>query len=64
MKFAAWGIAALASNVAAPSFAGSVTSYISRVYVRQHDGLVYFDTVGPITNRAAYGLSNNNLGHS
>ena len=59
MKLAALGLVALASIVAAPSHAGSVTSFVTRVYVRQHDGLVYFDTTGPINNRAACGLSNN-----
>ncbi|MDF4003052.1 hypothetical protein P3W33_06490 [Luteibacter sp. PPL552] len=59
MKIVILSFAVLASALTAPAFAGSVSSYISRIYVRQHDGLVYFDTTGPITNRASCGLSNN-----
>jgi len=53
------GMTACGMIAAAPSFAGNVTSTIVAVYARQNDGLVYFDTKGPITNRAACAQSNN-----
>jgi hypothetical protein len=59
MKFTALGLLALAGLVALPAQAGVVNGHILAIYVRQNDGLVYFETDGAISNRAACGASNN-----
>lgn len=59
MKFAALGLAALTALVALPSHAGVVNGHILAIYVRQSDGLVYFETDGTISGRAACAVSNN-----
>jgi hypothetical protein len=59
MKLAALGLAALSALIALPLQAGAVNGHIVGIYVRQSDGLVYFETDGTISGRAACGASNN-----
>jgi hypothetical protein len=59
MKLAAVGLLALMSLAALPSYAGVVTGHILALYVRQSDGLVYFETDGVISDRAPCAASNN-----
>lgn len=54
------GVFACGMFITAPSFAGGiVTGNIIHVYVRQNDGLVFFELDGAITGRAACAASNN-----
>lgn len=59
MNLAALGLAALTVAVSIPAQAGSVNGHVLAIYVRQSDGLVYFETDGTISNRAACAASNN-----
>jgi hypothetical protein len=59
MKLAAVGLLALTSLAALPSYAGVVNGHIVAIYVRQSDGLVYFETDGAISERAPCAVSNN-----
>ncbi|SEO74305.1 hypothetical protein SAMN02800692_1848 [Luteibacter sp. UNC138MFCol5.1] len=59
MKLSQMGLAALFMLASIPASAGTVTAgYVTRLYVRQSDGLVYFETSGTINNRAGCGISN------
>lgn len=59
MKLTAVGLLALTCLAALPSHAGVVNGHIVAIYVRQNDGLVYFETDGTISNRAGCAASNN-----
>lgn len=59
MKLAALGLLVLSSFAVAPSYAGVVNGHVLAIYVRQSDGLVYFETDGAISGRASCAASNN-----
>lgn len=59
MKLAALSLATLSTLIAFPSQAGVVNGHIVVINVQQSDGLVYFETDGTISGRAACGASNN-----
>ncbi|HVI55616.1 MAG TPA: hypothetical protein VM621_11295 [Luteibacter sp.] len=59
-SFLAAGVVACGMFTTSPSYAGGVvTGNIIHVYVRQNDGLVFFELDGAISGRAACATSNN-----